>query len=317
MSTVTGAQPAHLWEDGLPAIRIRFPGHCTNREAECRVVERRVPLVNYGAIRSASSKRTGKDASGSAVGKATVSAKLTLESVVRGESRLRPRGCATRQLEAAGRSMGVFAGGDSVDRWMDLVNTSPARAAAEWLRSHLGGNVKICEAIRSVPGKEGKSFVALQVLVDQPRRQGFLTTDSGRRGQLWVLPNLVAALASYACFRPRGSTVYSALRARARAWLADNGISDLWSASVLPGSVVLGATASRQELLANVAMRSANMDAGAQEAASLEAGYAPELATAPSSFWGIWGALTGEASLLGLPGALVPVTQGARWRGTK
>jgi len=65
-----------------------------------------------------------------------------------------------------------------------------------------------------------------------------------------LVPSLVSKLALYSCFRPRNEDLLVGLRARAREWLTEKGVSDLVSALVLPDAVEVAFSQTAPERLA-------------------------------------------------------------------
>lgn len=155
--------------------------------------------------------------------------------------RLRPRSRLTRTLDALGRGL---------DWWEDLVEpVSPARRACAWLQAYLGPGLKAVRIhARRLRSDSGVLLPAHVV--------GIPLGSGGPQDGLWVCPELIADLASSACFRAPTYDLLQSLRGRARYWAQDIGLGQMEFSLLLPGSLVLAAQGSAQSLTAVSVLRS-------------------------------------------------------------
>lgn len=157
--------------------------------------------------------------------------------------RLRPRSKATRSL--------AYLGACARRWWRDLpasvgAGVTDANLALCWLASYTDGQAKTGRVIR------------LSTAVGKPPAHVVSVSMGGghARGELWVCPELVASLSLVRVFRAVGPGLLASLRARARLWCADQGVSDLDASFILPASVVLASLPQASEVECASALRS-------------------------------------------------------------
>jgi len=156
---------------------------------------------------------------------------------------LRRRGRFTRSLERA-----VV----STTWWSDLSGSGGSSPARAWLDSFLSGtDAKVLdEKTLVIPTGEGK--VRELQLLQVPFENG-----SRARRALWVCPELVSKLVAVRLFRAPSAGLLASLRSRARLWADELGVDTMDLVRFLPGSVVLAAVPSPDEVAAVGALRGA------------------------------------------------------------
>lgn len=156
-------------------------------------------------------------------------------------SRLRPRGRFTASLQQVGRGLRGW--------WRDL-STSDARLAVAWLESHLGDSGAKMGADRPVKCQSVGDKEQPDVTIVECQ---FASEEQTR--WLWVCPELIAHLHTLRLFRPVSESLLSSLRARARLWAKERGISTMDLSRFMVGSLVLSSLPMPDEVVALGALR--------------------------------------------------------------
>jgi len=154
--------------------------------------------------------------------------------------RLRARSRLTRDLERVGLELPGW--------WEDLPGESPANRALAWLEAHLmDSGAKVCGTADIVACGEGgdRSLTGVRVL---------FSSEEGTRW-LWVMPELLAHLYTVRLFRPMSESLLGSLRAKARLWAKEVGLSVESLARVLAGTLVLAMLPVPDEVVALGALR--------------------------------------------------------------
>lgn len=202
-------------------------------------------------------------------------------TVSRSELRHRPRSKVTRTLEALG---GSFEGW-----WEDLAGETPAARGLRWLTAHLGSGVKGA-AIKSLrlatdlKGLDGLDELGGSGCAGGPVHVAEIPCGGkGSATRLHCCVELVAHLAVVACFRPPSPALLSSLRARARLWAREVGVSDLDLSLFLPGTLVLAMRPSSEVVMATHVLRSDALRWGADVLGAFDQGVVRE-----QRFLGFW-----------------------------
>lgn len=186
-------------------------------------------------------------------------------------SRLRRRGHFTNVLGVVATRVCPW--------WKDLGSDTGSASAASWLVSYLSDTgVNVLGKGYEVVCKEGRDPL---YLVAVP-----FSSDEGTR-ELWVCPELVAALAAVRLFRPVSEGLLATLRSRARLWAEERGVLLMDLVRFLPGTLVLASLPMPDEVVALGALRG---DAG-RWSADVLGSFAKGVLKAPSrvmdSWWGV------------------------------
>lgn len=167
--------------------------------------------------------------------------------------------------------------------WSDLGGEQGPGLVSAWLRSQFEGTgIKLARGGVSVggggpgggssePPADGESSAPRDAssLEPAPEPVHLVRVAFERNGStrwLWVSPELVAALSVVRLFRPVTEGLLASLRSRARLWAEERRVSVMDLVRFLPGTLVLAALPTPDEVTAHAALRG---DAGRWSASAL------------------------------------------------
>jgi hypothetical protein len=166
-------------------------------------------------------------------GKVDPGLRLSSEPVATGRLRRRAHWANALQhsLRLAPGLLGPFLSG----RWTPDLTLKELPDGAGYMADAFGGEVKFLGGgiSRTTPPKLNDKGEPLPVIATTCLRVGT------RDGQSYVYPELVAKLATYACFRRRDAALVAALRSRAQEWVKPRNLYDCDVALALPMTVAL------------------------------------------------------------------------------
>jgi hypothetical protein len=177
-------------------------------------------------------------------------------AAVRGGQRWRPRGRVTRSLECMAIAHGLGEAGKIDEYKLGGGRTSLARMALSYLAEYLAEDV--------TAGETGFAS-GTDVFWVKLRRAG---------GDLMVVPQLVAYLATFGALRPRTKELLVAFRSRANKWLKDRGVTEFGRSLVLAGTLAVAMLWSRPERAAVGVLESEGFERAVGQGGQLDGGLA-------------------------------------------
>lgn len=235
-------KPVHISEGLLP------PSMCAKRNSVgiplSPVASTATCVQSHWVIPSGATKSLERDFGG----KVDPGLRSSSEPAAAGRLRKRARWANVLQhsLRLAPGLLGPFLSG----RWTPDLTLEELPEGAAYIADAFGSEVKFLGGgiSKTTPPKLDDKGEPLPVIATACLRVGT------RDGQSYVFPELVAKLATYACFRRRDAALVMALRSRAQEWVKPRNLYDCDVALALPMTVALASRITTIEASASKAL---------------------------------------------------------------